>query len=205
MADAASARETNRQYRVLQQTMSVHAALRDGYGIRAKATEIALLICAAIFCAVTFAGEGLYADLSVGARTGRLVLGIASVLAFAASLAILVVDWKGSAARHGEAAEKWTAVLEEFRGRRLGIVSWLVEERVAPNAVYRNAGRYSVGIPEKTFNRLNAWHLRKVEVSKLLSKYPGCPRPILSLTVRMLDTKKALRRPDPGVQGADGA
>jgi hypothetical protein len=194
VADAPSARETERQYRVLQQTLSAHAALRDGYSAKAKAAEIVLLVCATIFCATTFAGEGVYADLGVSAQTGRLVLGVASVLAFGASLAILVIDWRGSAARHGDAAQKWTAALEEFRRRRLGDGSWPEEERLALNAAYWEADTNSVSIPEKSFNRLKARHLRKVEVSKLLSKYPGCPRPVLVLMIHARDTRMALRR-----------
>lgn len=205
MADTPSAKETERQYRVLQQTLSAHAALRDSYGAKAKTAEIVLLICATVFCATTFAGEGFYANLSVSPQTGRLVLGVASVLAFAASLATLVIDWKGSAARHGEAAEKWASVLEEFRGLRFGDGSWSEEARVALNAAYWEADRNSVGIPERSFNRLKARHLRKVEVSKLLSRYPGCPRSVLELIVRARGTKRALRQPNPNAQGGNGA
>lgn len=56
---------------------------------------------------------------------------------------------------------------------------------------------------EEIFQPAQGSVLRRKEVSKLLSEYLGCP--ILALTVRTRDTKKALRRPDPDAQGADGA
>ena len=96
-----SQKETERQYRVLRQTLSAHAALRDEYTAKAKFAEVLLLVCAAVFCATTFAGDSFYAGLGLSPRTGQLVLGIASVLAFSSSLVLLVVDWKGTAARRG--------------------------------------------------------------------------------------------------------
>lgn len=194
MEETPSEKEIERQYRVLQQTLSAHTSLRDGYTAKAKAAEILLLICATIFCATTFAGGEFYADLGADPQTGRLVLGITSVLAFASSLVILVVDWKGSAARHGEAAEKWSAALEVFRRLRLGNGSWPEEARAELSVAYWEADRNSTDIPERRFNRLKSRHLRKVEVSKLISRHPGCPQLILSWMVWLRDTREALRR-----------
>lgn len=194
MEETPSEKETERQYRVLQQTLSAHTALRDGYTARAKAAEMLLLVCATVFCATTFAGEGFYEDLGISPQMGRLVLGIASVLAFASSLVILVVDWKGSAARHGEAAEKWSAALEDFRRLRIRDGSWPEEARATLNAAYWEADRNSTNIPERKFNRLKARHLRKVEVSKLISRHPGCPQLVLSLIVRLRGTRQAIKR-----------
>ena len=200
-----SEKETERQYRVLQQTLSAHAALRDRYTVKAKTAEVVLLICAVIFCATTFVGDAFYADLGISPQAGKLGVEFASVLAFASSLAILVVNWKGSAARHDEAAEKWVSALEEFRKRRRADGSWSGEDRAALNATYWEAARNSTAIPERSFNRLKARHLRKVEVSKLISKYPGCPRVVLMLMIRARDTGRALRRPDQKAQGEDYA
>jgi hypothetical protein len=38
---------------------------------------------------------------------------------------------------------------------------------------YAQAMESIPAVPERSFNRLKAWHLRKVEVSKLLSEKPG--------------------------------
>lgn len=194
MAETPSEKETERQYRVLQQTLSAHTSLRDGYTARAKAAEILLLVCATVFCATTFAGERFYEDLGISLQIGRLTLGIASVLAFASSLVILVVDWKGSAARHGEAADKWSTALEAFRKLRTGDGSWPEEARATLNAAYWEADRNSTNIPERRFNRLKARHLHKVEVSRLISRHPGCPPLILSSVVRLRGVRRALGR-----------
>lgn len=189
-----SEKETERQYRVLRQTLSAHAALRDEYTAKAKFTEILLLVSAAIFCATTFAGDSFYSGLGLSPRTGGMVVGIASVLAFASSLALLVVDWKGSAARHSDAADNWTSALEEFRRLRQDDGSWPEEARVALSVTYWEEDKNSTEIPEKRFNQLKARYLRKVEVSKLISEYPGCPRLILALIVYARDSGKALRK-----------
>lgn len=205
MEETPSEKETERQYRVLQQTLSAHTTLRDGYTAKAKAAEILLLVCATVFCATTFAGEGFYEDLGVSLQIGRLVLGIVSVLAFASSLVILVVDWKGSAARHSEAADKWSTALEEFRKLRTGDGSWPEEARATLNAAYWEADRNSTNIPERRFNRLKARHLQKVEVSRLISRHPGCPPLILSSMVRLRSVRRALRRSPAETQEKDKA
>jgi hypothetical protein len=198
-----SQRETERQFRVLQQTLSAHTALRDEYATKAKIAEVVLLVCSVIFCATTFAAEGFYMGLGVSPGTGRFVLGVASVLAFASSLAILVVNWKGSATRHSDAAERWASALEEFRRLREEDGSWPEDTQATLSAIYWEAARNSTAIPERSFNRLKARHLRKVEVSKLISKYPGCPRPILALMVYLHDTWGALRQHNRQTRGGD--
>src|SRR5262249_54777463 len=48
-------------------------------------------------------------------------------------------------------------------------------------------------IPERKFNRLKSRYLRKVEVSRLKDRHPGCPILILGLLCRLRDTHAAIR------------
>jgi hypothetical protein len=112
-------KETERQYRVLRQTLAMHAILRDGFAWKAKAAEILLLVCAVVFCATTFASDELYRTFHLAPSVGRVILGIASITAFTISLALLVVDWKGRSALHHQAAERCDLPLKTGPGRSL--------------------------------------------------------------------------------------
>jgi hypothetical protein len=74
--DTIALKEIERQYRVLRQTLSMHAMLRDGFAWRAKAVEVLLLVCSVIFCATTFAGDELYRTFNLAPNLGRIVLDV---------------------------------------------------------------------------------------------------------------------------------
>src|SRR5438034_11450680 len=124
-----SSREMGRQYRVLQQTLSMHAALRDRYGWRAKAAKIILLGCSVIFTATAFASNVFFTTFGLPPERAHIVLGVASVCAFFLSLLLLVVDWEGLATVHGEAVVAWSGVLAQFREPRNEDGTWPEEKR----------------------------------------------------------------------------
>jgi hypothetical protein len=93
-------KEIDRQYRVLRQTLSMHAMLRDEFSLKAKISEVLLLACAVVFCATTFASDELYKTLGLVPALSRTILGMASVIAFILSLTLMVVDFRGQAALH---------------------------------------------------------------------------------------------------------
>ena len=186
-------KEIDRQYRVLRQTLSMHAMLRDGFSWKAKVSEILLLACSVVFCATTFASDDLYKFFGLVPSISRVILGIASVIAFILSLTLMVVDFKGQAALHRQAVERWSDVLAKYRKRRNDDGTWPEDIRGELDFAYWEADRNSVKIPEQRFNRLKSRYLRKVAVSELKSSYPGCPRFFLVFLLRFQDTRKALR------------
>lgn len=187
-----SDRETARQFRLLKQNISIHAALRDEYTRKAKAAEIVLLVSSLIFGVTTFAGNDFFGFFGVGAGDGRIVLGIASLAALASSLIILVIDWKGYAALHNEATSKFHEVLQQFRECRTDEDLWSEEQKPRLAAAYRNLHKNTVSIPNRRFDGLKARYLRQVETNTLKDKYPGSPRMLLSLFISVRDTRRAL-------------
>lgn len=185
--------EIERQYRVLRQTLSIHAILRDEFAWKAKVSEIMLLACAVIFCATTFASDDLYKLLGLVPSVSRIILGVASVIAFIVSLTLLVIDFKGNAALHRQAVEKWSNVLAKYRRHRNEDGTWPEEIGAELDFAYWEADRNSIKIPERRFNRLKGRYLRKVAISELKSSYPGCPRIFLGCLLRYRDMIKALR------------
>jgi hypothetical protein len=186
-----SEKEIERQYRVLQQTLSAHSSLRDRAARKAKGAKSILLALSILFSVTTFAGNGFYEVLGVDPQIGRLTVGFASLIAVITSVILLIIDWEGEATRHSEAANRWSAVLRLFRTHRDDEGSWHEEQRVALSAAYWEADRNSASIPERVFNKLKARHLRKVATSKLISSYPGCPRILLWGSVWIRDTLRA--------------
>lgn len=69
-------KEIERQYRVLRQTLSMHAMLRDEFAWKAKASEILLLACSVIFCATTFASDSLYKYVGLIPEISRILWGL---------------------------------------------------------------------------------------------------------------------------------
>lgn len=187
-----SEREIERQYRVLQQTLSAHSSLRDRANRKAKGAKSILLALSILFSVTTFAGNGFYEVLAVDPQIGRLSVGFASLFAVITSVILLIVDWEGEATRHSEAANRWSTVLRDFRTHRNDDGSWQEEQRVELSEAYWEADRNSANIPERVFNKLKARHLRKVATSKLISSYPGCPRILLWASVWIRDTFRAI-------------
>lgn len=188
-----AAKESERQYRVARQTLSIHGFLRDGFAFKSKAAEIVLLVCSVIFCATTFAGDDFYSTLGFSPSVARIILGIASVTAFALSLALLVVNWKEQWAQHKDAANQWARVVEKFRNLRADDGSWPEAVREELNSAYWEAARTTTVIPDGQFNRLKRRYLRKVATSELSSIYPGAPRMLLGLLLFVRHSAGALR------------
>lgn len=191
--DDLSANEIARQYRVLKQTLSMHSDLRDEFMLKSRVAEIVILVCSAILCSVTFASDDFYRTLGMVPGHGRVVTGIASVAAFAFSLALIVLSWNREAAQHAEAAKRWSDVLQRFRATRLEDMSWPSQVWAELSGLYWQADKFSVDIPGRRFNALKARYLRKVLISRLKSRYPGAPRFILWLLIRIRHTSGALR------------
>ncbi len=186
--------ELDRKYRVLRQTLGIHSILRDKFALRAKLVESILLVCSVIFCATTFANDELYQTLGIDAARGKVVLGITSVAAFAAALILLFVDWKGRSEKHWQGAERWSKVLALYRDAWHSDGTWETEKVDQLNKAYWDADEHTVPLPSGcAFSSLKSKFLLGVEISKLKSRYPGCPKLILGLIIRFAGTYKAIR------------
>lgn len=167
--------ELARKFRVLNQTLSMHSALRDRYADRALLLDVLLLTCSVMFCATAFATDAALSHFGLSPDQVRYLLRIFSVIAFALSILSLRFDWKGKSAMHRDAASKMSRALAQFRKFRMPDGSWAEERSAELDAAYSEAMQNSTPIPDKAFVKLKALHLRKVELSKMLDSNPGCP------------------------------
>jgi hypothetical protein len=185
--------EISRKFRVLAQTLSMHTALRDRYANLALAVDVLLLACSVVFCATAFASDEVLSHFGPAPEHIRFLLRAFSVLAFMLSVLSLRVDWKGKSVRHREASEKLSRALSVFRKNQEADGSWSPEALSELDSVYSEAMHNSVPVPEASFVRLKARHLRKVQLSKMLDSNPGCPVLVLRLSLFFSSIGRALR------------
>ena len=186
--------EIERQYRVMRQTIDAHSFLRERYLRWATFTHVSLLACSVIFCATTFAHDDLYRWIGFEPTNAKYFRGVASVVSFGAALILLVLDFKGKAALHGAALDRWTRVLTKFRQVQPNRKQeWPTEHRKGLHHAYWGADKESVKIPNASFASLKGKHLRKIKISKYKSRYPGCPRILLWIFLRCRDTFRFLK------------
>ena len=187
-----SIREIERQYRVLGQTLDMHAMLRDEYSFKANITQAIILFCSVIFCATVFASDQFFETLNLAPQISRSILKIVSVLAVAFSIITLIFDWRGKSALHREAVHRWSIALQDFREHRKEDGAWPEEILEQLSRTYWEANKNTVKIPYRRFNALKSRYLKKVEISKLKSIYPACPRMILLLMISGRDSYRAI-------------
>lgn len=190
-----SDKEMDRHCRVLDQTISMHSVLRDRYAWRAGTIDIVLLACSVVFCATTFVDRSVLASIGLAADKLRIILGIASILAFFASLVALRVDWKGRSVRHAEAVKDMSRALALFRALREDDGTWPSRRRAELQRAYWDAMNNNEQVPASQFLSLKARHLRKVTISKWLDENPGCPVLVMKAILMCRSIRKALGKP----------
>jgi hypothetical protein len=170
-AEAAARAEINRQRRLVDQTASMQSALRDWDRALGTSLVCVVLITALIGVAFAFAGSGQIVSI-FGLHAQRTTwLGWLAVFTFALTLLQLVLDPGGAGRRRAQAVQALAMLKGEYRTT--------VPVGQAQDSAKRLSQQYEAvmtsvpEIPDPLFNRLKAAHLRKVEISKILSSQPG--------------------------------
>lgn len=178
-------------YRVVDQMLTAHSALRDRFLRRALGLDLAILIPSAILVAGLFVDPEIARRVLPAKANTTLVLGIVSLIVFAASIVQIKVDWAGKAALHGKAFDALLSIKHALgRLHRIEDESqWESEFRVI-RSTYELVGSLTVLIPDAEFLRLKRKHLLKIAVSKLLDKRPGAFAWYLRLTIILRDIRK---------------
>lgn len=175
MSDAEPARrdpddELARQRRLVDQSASMQATLRDWDRALGTALVCLVLIASVIALAFAFAGGGKPVTL-LGIRATRATwLGWLAIGTFALALVELVLDLRGAARRRADAVK----VLADLKSGYRALPGAATDtDRARLSAQYGEVMSSVPEIPNVLFNRLKAAHLRKVEISKIISASPG--------------------------------
>lgn len=165
--------EYRRKFRVLDMMLSGHSSLREKY--KRRSTGLILAVMALSVLAATLALQEDESVVIVGVSLGSTEwLACLSGIVFFLSIAELVLDWRGRAWAHGDAADRLGRLKGEFRRARV-TESKIETDGVDLDVEYDQATAAIVEIPNSVFNRLKAKHRRKIEISKLLDQSPGAP------------------------------
>lgn len=158
----------------IDQRISGHSRLHDNYKLRAIISEILLVGSAIILTISGLADEKYYAFLGLDPVFTRFCFSLYSVIALIISIIAWKIDWRSIALTHGQARDKLSNLKLECRRA--------LSDSNTPSETLENLCKECSikqteiePIPEKKFNSLKAWHLRKKELSIFASNNAGKP------------------------------
>lgn len=176
--------EFDRQYRVLDQMISMHASLGQRFNRRALVLTCGLLFSSALLCSLTFAPDSILEYFGIEASKAKLLLGGFSALVFALSIIQLRVNWEHTGQKHSEAAKRLAPLKHRYREcqAKAGAEKETMERSVSEE--YARVMQELPQIPDRWFLALKAGHCFKRELSKAIDKHPTAPVWFLKLRLR---------------------
>ena len=176
--------ENDRQYRVIDQSLSSYATLRDRCECRAHTLNVTLVGVSLFLCSFAFMGDNVIASLGYDPSITRFTTGIISAVILVLSVMEYVVEWKRQAARYGDAAGRLASLKALYRQA-------FSEGNCGPDIYQRLTGEYNKvmatlpPIPNREFTGLKAAHEFKRLLSQRISDNPKAPRWVLRLQLRI--------------------
>ncbi len=185
--------ENQRQYDVLDQTLSMHASLRDIYERRALVLHVLVLVSSAFIAALIFVDSQFLSDLGLVPQVAKLCIGLASAIVFGLSLVEYRLDWKNQSKSHQSYADRLSVLKADFRRSYEQNRGENTQENARLTDRYNALMLEKIPIPEKQFFRLKARHLFKKRLSAAISANPDVPLWVLRIKFRMSGIKKEIR------------
>jgi hypothetical protein len=167
---------------------TAHGVERDTYRRRATWADALLMAVSAYIVAMAFVDPELSHVLVPAHWNPIIVIGTLSLGTFILSILQLVLNWKGRADSHGRSYSMYAEVKSTCIDALTG------NERISRESYNNIRSRYSMAtdvgthIEDSRFLKLKQWHLKKIELSKLLDKRPGTWLLLLRLHLWWRDT-----------------
>jgi len=166
--------EFARKRRVLDQTLTGHALLRDRYGRRATILSLFILSMSILATATAFLKDSQYLSILGLTLPRQDWIGIVTTAIFLLTIVDLRLDWGKRSGVHADAAQRLARLKGLFR---------IAESEPSSNQVagtnldreYDSTMEQLPPIPEQFFLYAKALHLHKVCVSRLLDRHAGAP------------------------------
>ena len=179
--------EVERQYRVVDQMLSMHSTLRDRYKRRAFVLNTLQIAISVFLAAFAFVSDAVLCELRVQPDLARFVIATAAVAMLGICIVEVRADWRGASGRHADAVRRLSALKPEYRK----VVAFGMQAEDLNNEYNRMLGD-TVPIPEKLFVSLKAIHQYKRLLSEEISKNPGVPRWVLGVRLRVRSIQSML-------------
>jgi len=176
--------ENERQFRVLDQMLSMHASLRDNYARWAFVLNISLIAISIILCAFVFASDNVLATIGLKPEAAHVGLGLVSVAVLILSIVEFRVDWKNISSRHAEAAKQLANLKGKYRRLYSETEGKDSKKNERLSSEYERVMRTITSIPDRKFNCLKAKHNFKKLLSQQINLYPKTPCWYLRLKLR---------------------
>jgi hypothetical protein len=185
--------ENERQYRVIDQMLTMHSSFRDRMEWRAFWLNT-MLIGSSLFLSVfAFIGDDLLRSLGLDPAMTRFVLGLVAVLVLICSITEFRVDWRSVAGRHAEAVFRLSSLKAKYRKSFTETGGNDVKSNSTLTSEYDNVMSSLSVIPDRWFNTLKAEHQFKRLLSERISRSPKTPRWFLRLQLRIEGIREAFR------------
>lgn len=182
--------ENERQYRVVDQLLTMHAVLRDRYMRWALVLNTGQIAVSLVLCGFAFVGDDVLRAVGLEPPLARVVFGFAAVVVLILSITEFRVDWRAAGSRHDRAVRELGALKGKYR-------SWWDEGKgqfVAITDEFETVQGMLPPIPERLFVRLKARHQFKRLLSREVSDNPMAPAFVLGLRLRLEGMWLACRR-----------
>lgn len=164
-------REFERQRRLVDQTITMQATLRDWNSAAGVVLTSVILVASLVGVAFAFAVNSQELKFLGVVAERTTWLGWLAVVTAALTTIDLLIDRRGAARSRDDAVSRLSDLKGEYRVELLPGSEVAEMERIG--AKYSATMTAVPPVPEPLFNRLKAAHLRKVEISKILSQSPG--------------------------------
>jgi hypothetical protein len=191
--------ENERQYRVLDQSLTMHAAMRDRYERRGFLLSSGLLGFSIFLNAFVFVDDRTFTAVGLKPDVVKVGLGVTSVIVLILSIIEFKVDWAGKANHHKEAAQRLANLKAKYRQVHDATKGEDMKKNRSLGREYEKLSKLLPAVPEREFIKLKSRHLFRKALSERISRYPKAPVWFLSLQLRIEGMRQALRegRPRP--------
>jgi hypothetical protein len=185
--------ENERQYRVIDQMLTMHSSFRDRMERRAFWLNTALIASSLFLTVFSFVGDDLLRALSLDPALTRFVLGLVAVVVLICSITEFRVDWRSAAGRHAEAVSRLARMKATYRQSFTDTGGNDPQTNRILTSECDNMMSNLSTIPDRWFNVLKAEHRFKRLLSERISQCPKTPRWILRFQLRTEGILEALQ------------
>ena len=191
-----SKEENERQYKLIDQSLSMHSSLRDKYGRYALWLNTIQIGVSLFLCGFAFVADGVLRSLGFDPARARVVLGIFAVIVLLLSITEFRVDWKAVGSKHSEAARHLTELKAKYRKAFSESAGDDPQKNFRLTTEYDKMMALLLPIPEQYFIQMKGGHRFKQELSQRVSRNPKAPVWFLRIQLRWEGIRGAWKQGD---------
>lgn len=182
--ESTSKAENERQYRIIDQMLTMHSSFRDRMERRAFWLNTVLIASSVFLTVFAFVGDDLLRAIGLDPAMTRFILGLIAVVVLICAITEFRVDWRTVAGRHGEAVSRLAGLKAKYRKAHTETAGDVPKKNLRLTTDYDKVMSSLPSIPDRWFNRLKAEHQFKRILSERISLCPKAPKWYLWLQLR---------------------